>query len=464
MNRNKPFLCSVCSLFLLLCVFAACAFICYANDVFSGDARCIYAPSIDTGYLTNWHSPCFMLQCLALQKVFVCCFGINLNGRDILTLVAVLCSCMIWGVGCMQLAHWQHEKWLCISAAFVLSFVYFWSLVQCHIGLDFFFVAWATLAVYIVGKSCDVVGEISKGKMIFNFFLLSFAFAEMLACRRNSLFLVLYLYAFWFCFSLRKMHISRVRVLALSLIFSGFVFLLVEKSPACVTHIVKLYPTAPMMVSDMRISHLLRGKERENNACLREDEGHALYASYTCTPLRNGSFAHELFLPVDEASEADKFANLCSRYSDEWIKYPDSMLSARLLQLFHMWVPMSSGWVESLMSTRYPAIHHKCCTIYVPHKKAQAILTTVEHVLTMLILLGAFVACLRFSRTNRTSIQQILGKIRLYSVSALMYAAGYLVVVPTSDARYLNPCFYLSIVAGVYCFFLLFQLRKVEHG
>lgn len=461
MNQNKSFLFFICVLFIFLCILAACIFCRYANSIFSGDAIAIYAPSIDAEYLTNWHSPGFMLECLALKKILLFLFGINLNGKEILLLVSFLCSCIMWSVGCLQLVQWQRKKILCFMAALVLSFVYFWILVQCHIGLDFFFIMWLSLAVYIVGKSIDSAGEVSKGRVVFNFFFLSFALMQMLVCRRNSLFLTPFLYGFLFYFSLKKRYISLVSTLCLSLVLSGALYLLVGKTPSCVTHITKLYPTAPMMVSDMRISHLLRGVSQKKNLGLNEPNDPMLYASSSCSPLRNGSYSHEAFLPVDERAEADKFANLRSLYFEEWVQHPDSMLSARLIQLFHMWVPMASGRIESLMAVRYPAIHQNYCKIYAPHHKLETMLTTLEHGLMILISLLSFVVCYHFSQVGVNQVQQNKGKILLYSFSALMYAAGYLVVTPTCDARYLNPCFYLSVIAGLYCLSMLSSHRNV---
>lgn len=402
------------------------------GEKMSYDAVHVYANCIETESVTNWHSSLFMYECIVVKRILDLLFRCFFSGHAVLCIFWCFSTLMMVAaivfIGCQlveKTAIWCVLYPCAVYASLKLPLAH---LYQCGVGLDYFFVCvlWCFLASMLAYNS-----SITHSKKIIWLAVVLLILLHLVSFRRNSVFIVplgvaCIMYGFESFNKLRLYHKIGLWV-ASSMLCSFFALVWAD----AILPVKKLHPVAPMMESEVRIAAILRGEadayRQQGLIATKGEDAERCISAYWY-----GSHDWE---------------KLSEIYIDEWRANTETMLTAALIQR----VQFFSGGnnfdiLKKVVESRFPAV--------VGNERAWLHVTPV-------LLEGPLVRLLWLSLSPCLVIAVVLvrkyGKISfaicfvsvVSALVSLLYAGSFLVVVPTSDARYLAPAYMMALLSGL---------------
>ena len=437
MNRNKKHLLAFVFYCLAVCLVLGWILSAYiptpSGDGMSADSITTYSLIIENENVTNWHSSLFMHECIALKHITYWLTGQLLSGTAVLFGAwVIMTTMMVIAIITLGYSLIRSNLWwfIALPCCIILSFIHVRYLYP--IGLDYYFtcILWCLLAAMVVHFRASS----HTSRIVCTCIIIFFLF-HLVSYRKNSILFIPFVLGWllymtcWF----RKICITKKLTVWISV---SLIFTLISYSGVDILlPVTKQHPITPMMESDVRIAAILRG---EQDAFRREG---ILQSTGSIT--EDCISAYWIYLPEKS------WDKILTMYINEWKEHPETMIAASIIQRIQFYsgghnLPFLRKWVES----RYPVVKKNENTwkiitplyspqSYVPHLKGLLMMCTapISIVLASLLLHRKTIA----PEASSTCI--IAGSL------SFLYAISYLIVTPTSDARYLAPAEMFAILS-----------------
>ena len=398
----------------------------------SCDAINGYAVDIDTEFVTDWHSALFGWEGIILKKIASFC-GVSLCGIECINIMAFF----IITLACLAVLYLIliTKKWW-VAIMIPIAFFY---IVRCNGGhatwrLDHFF-------VYLLILLIATISALYRSKNNWMKILLVIAIVLLLwhccAYRKNSIILVpVVMGGMLFCLR-KEISFDRYKYILYLLFWSGCFggFLLFANY---IIPSVKTNPVSCMLISDVRIAHVLRGEQDsffEKNVkvtrCKEADYKiggywHALHDRKNCSICmanRKNIFHSDSPYGV---------------YVENLRKMPKEMIVAKVIQIMQLYrldkFPIS---LQTLVEKWYPCVRYDK-RVFFPHPSPKREAVKVWMVFFCLMITTYY--SIKKIVKNRTVKNEDFDLLHvLVSCIALFYAASFIIVTPTPDYRYLMP-------------------------
>lgn len=390
-----------------------------------GDAAW-YASYVDAGFFSTWHSV------LLLNEIKWIGDFMGLKGLQSLWIMSCLVQVLILicSVRVSVLLYEMDKKFLWVGSIYavsvvVCSFYYEFSMYMEHY-------MYGSLLLAILGVfeffRCKSVGKYMWLLVIF------FSLYHVVGFRRNAVVLLplFFLYLIpgrWVC----KTLVSR----GLVALFCSAVFYLgseyISSRVLTVNHYA--YPAAPMVVSDMKISSLLREEQRAFHDILKQRCGLVCGRGEDCVG--------EAYVEGSLRMSSKAWNSLLSIYVDEWRNHPMEMIAARTIQAFQFYVTRRMPtWLTDFYEELYPALKRNEKTWSSAHFWRGYMLLAKE-LMNFLIQVG-IVASLFVMWVLRTRWRQ--KEVLWLAAIAVIYISSFLVVIPGPYPafRYMYPVAFIA--------------------
>lgn len=403
----------------------------------SADAVGGYTKCIETGVVSNWHSALFVYECIGIKNFIYFLTGNKLTGPEVIYVVWVVLSvCMvvfttILGCRIAEQNYWKALMFLCCVFVFTKVFPDLYP-----IGLDYFFLCllWC-FVVLLVEYTCS---NSNRRKYCFLLPVVILLF-HLVSYRKNSILLAplaigYLLYKMdWF-----KSQKSITKFMAWSGIVLVFVALAMTWESA-ILNIKKTHPTTPMMESEVRIAAVLRG---EQDAFRR----HGYHSNNKVSYSVNNMIAEKAitafwFIPRFKTNQ--EWLQYRSIYINEWKVNAETMLAAWIIQRIQFY---SGGhnfpFLKNAVEKRYPIIKENKHAWETPGPLVHD--SPLKRIFWLCFTPICFLIALY--TWKKRIIDSVAGVVTaLCSSSSFLYSISYIIVVPTSDARYLAPSYMLAL-------------------
>lgn len=431
MNQNKVFSIIALSLFTMLYLGIAWYMEKLPLCNYHGDVP-TYIGNITDGYVTNWHSSLFIYEGVAIKNVLQV-LGVAADGE-----IAFLCmyyACVALILFCML--HWLHIM-MCHHWGYVFVVGgYIYATIILYRGtygsLDFFFIA--MLALY-----ASVMLELRNRKKhrFIAFTLFFLILLHVVAFRKNSILVVpLLLWASCSYFALFPSIKKRLIIVAISsVILYGL--------SSCLPVSAKVHPAYPMLSSDMKIADILLGKENsQTNPYYTVDSSPPVMSSTIRAhyPEYSGVLWRGYFGDVPGLSE-EEYADFISCYKGYWQKNIEAMIYSLALQRIQFFnrgaVP---DFVQPFIESKFPKLKL--------NNQAWSANARLGFVLYLCMLLASLPASVYAASKMFGIFREPSGKVSddllliVLSLSAIVYAASFLIITPVPLMRYLVPSFFI---------------------
>ena len=405
----------------------------------SADAAFAYTYCIESENVLDWHSPLFMYECIYLKKLFSL-FGVYINGWLCIRYMAVIhFVLMTLGVAYLTALGCSKSKWCVLFPVLLFVVVYVNGL--CHEWrLDNFFLCSlfplvaSIVAFYRVERRC--------WKMCL--LLLSFVVLwHSCSLRKNALLLVpVYVFSICYVYSnWRQLRIWRKIFFVICISFIYFVSFLGLSNLMFPS--LKSYPITPMLISDVRIAYLLRGKADD----LFENENYIRKL-----PINNYSLgAHWHVVHEKEKCEVchdnSKIFHMHATnpygiYGEALKLYTQEILLAKFIQINQFYC---AGWtppfLRKFIENRYPAMRRDNRItwpgVFRPYRLANIWGSCILLLITMIYSIKKLKA--KGTREGGFNVFYVM-----IGLCAILYTLSFIIVTPTPDDRYLMPSLSLS--------------------
>lgn len=411
---------------------------------FTPDAAHTYAPQIEGKVpVSNWHSALFMYEGRALRIALDCFTADPLSGVRVFTIIWYT-SWFLFILNFITIyiatIRKQLPLYVCASipiAAITAPFMF-------PATLDCIFLTVLLFSLTIIITYPALRTKISKYSALFILLVLLF---HLVSYRKNAV-LLIPIFSIVLMECLRKkilVSISECIIVGLSGIAVIFSCTL---SFSLFFPVKKMYPTLPMLESDLRIAAILRGEQ----ATMRQELSKIGY--HADHPLKDSLSAYYA------GGEVDK-EQLNKIYYREWREHTTSMLAAKLIQIAEFYTGgRLPDFIQNALRARYSALkeNDKAMNFLLSWKK--------PYWITRMLILS-----MCFFITFRLSVKKAKGLFRsrteeicwLAASIATVYAVSYIIVTPTADVRYLAP----SVVVGfpsIALYIYLWRIRANRNG
>lgn len=396
-----------------------------------GDTR-TYIENITDGYITNWHSSLFIYEGIAIRNILQV-FGVTAGGE-----IAFLCmyyASVVLILLCMS--HWwyvmmrHHWGYVFVLAGYIYATIILYR--YTFGSLDFFFIA--MMALY-----ASVMLELKRFKKhrLLAFTLIFLILLHVVAFRKNSILIVPLL--LWASCSYLALFPSIKKRLIMVAISSVVLYGL----SGCLPVSEKVHPVYPMLSSDMKIADILRGAENSlTNPYYTVDSSPPVMSSTVRAhfPECSGVLWRGYFGDVPGLSE-DEYADFISCYKGYWQKNTEAMIYSLALQRIQFFsrgvVP---DFVQPFIESKFPKLKHNNRAW-----EANACVGSSLYLIMLLATLPAVAyAVSKITIIFRTSSEKNFDDLLLViiSLSAVLYAASFLIITPVPLMRYLVPSFFI---------------------
>lgn len=413
------------SLLLLACFFpeACCdefgnvAGMCY-------DAAHSYA--IEIGGLSpvdNWHSALFMLSGRLIRFFLITFLNWEVDGYEAVRLMWVLSSFVLIGNVSVWIyimsAECKYPKFLFIPFVAAQSVLYRF----CQLDLSFFFVALLSVLITVLHLSFIIKRKLLYCIIIIGLFLLSVIMVDL---RRNSLllvpclaYLIIPLEGTW-----RKCIVSIT--LAFGVYLGGM--MMVKMMPG----VEQRFPLTPMIESELRIAHLLRGEGGSLRKKLEQvgykDSGHSYLNSLTAYCAGDWERGRNI--------DTEKVREL---YIQEIIRHPLHMATAKVLLIVQFYTGGGTpSLVRKMVGRFFPSVNENA-DAWKPLTERHIVLW-----FSRLVIL-VWVGCIGFKLSNNIKKYRLGKSLLSIAVMVVVYSVSFVVVTPTADTRYLTPSLFFAI-------------------
>lgn len=392
---------------------------------FTPDAAHTYAPQIEGKVpVSNWHSALFMYEGRALRIALNCFTAEPLSGVRVFTIIWYI-SWIIFTLNfiIIYIATIRKRLPLYVCASIPIAAITAPFMFPATLDCIFLTVLLSSLTIIITYPALRT--KISKYSALFILLVLLF---HLVSYRKNAV-LLIPIFSIVLMGCIRKkilVSISECIIVGLSGIA---VIFLCTLSFSLFIPVKKMYPTLPMLESDLRIAAILRGEQ----ATMRRELSKIGYN--TDHPLMDSLSAYYAGGKVDK----EQINNL---YLREWFKHTETMLAAKFIQVTEFYTGGHlPGFIQNALQIRYPALNE--------NEASMRFLLGLKkpYWMTRMLLLG-----MCFFITCRLSVRKFMGVFKtrteeicwLAASIATVYAVSYIIVTPTADVRYLAP----SVVVG----------------
>lgn len=405
----------------------------------SADAALAYTYCIESENVLDWHSPLFMYECIYLKKLFSL-FGVYINGWLCIRYMAVI-HFVLMALGVAYLTALGCRKTRCCVLFPVLLFVVVYVNGLCQEWrLDNFFLC----SLFPLVASIVAFYRVKRRWWKLCLLILSFAILwHSCSLRKNALLLVP-VYVFSICYVHSKWRQLGILVKSFSVVcISSIYFVIFMVLSNLMLPSLKSYPVTPMLISDVRIAYILRGKSED----LFEKEKHI-----GKLPIKNYSLgAHwHVVHDKDNCEICHEIPNVLLMHASnpyglywETLKlHTQEILLAKLIQINQFYC---AGWTPSflreLIESQYSVIRRDVRItwpgVFRPYRIADIWGTHILLAITMLYSMkklkekGIAGSCFNYFYV-------------LIGLCAILYTLSFTVVTPTPDDRYLMPSLSLA--------------------
>ena len=412
------------------------------------DAVNAYAPLIESGEITNWHSALFLIECRFFLLIVDCVFGSKLAGLEVLYIVWWIAFVLI--VLSLMLIAWRLSRnniiWVYLLPFISPLCAYLgtamgWS---GYYGLDFY---WCSLMLFAIALLVSYVKCSSRLAKTILLFTMLIVFLHMLSFRRNSIFVVIFLGSYLMgVFSYRR--INRTIAVFLksgwrSVISTAAVFLLYFVSNTFVDsvfNVERMRPLYPMMESDMRICAILNGEQ----ATRQYKQSKQVLADNICSScvMRDYSMMGANDITWSKYQE---------EYVSMWKEKPFSMAASLIIQRIQFYCSgQNYSWLTSSVEYLFPAVKNNRDAWRYSGYLARRPLGRLA------LLFAPFILLLLVKIVKKLCLSDVENAVITVTCwSSILYSLSYLLVSPMVHPRYLAPSCMLSIYACVMFAFML---------
>lgn len=417
------------------------------TEDFTIDAIYGYIPQIaGKEPVDNWHSALFMYEGKAMIDLSANLFNVAMQ-PSIVLVVAWFVNVVVLIFNFSLWLHWltkTDRRFYFIVLPFVSIIVY---LVSQPITLDtYFYAPYATLLTI-----CCILAKCSNKKhILLCISILLIVLLHMIEFRKNSAILLpipLYIIA-------SKITKNIGAKIAVALIGSLVLFLVLSRTVCFFLPVQERFPLTPMMESDMRIAAILENKQ----ANLRSDFAGMGYAKSGDIPLYNSLTAS---VGADRYSGKNIDLNKWNEYYiNLWKSNTPTMLYSKFIQVAEFYcggilpVPL-----QKLTSRIYPAIENNPDAMRFLVQTRKIFWIPRLLVLFATIIIPIYIATRNDGLIASLPINELL--IALGMLFAAFYSLSYIIITPTSDARFLAPAVSMG-VWSILAFFICWLRKKYE--
>lgn len=388
------------------------------------DAREAYAVCIETGRVTNWHSALFMCEGVALRNV-AALFGVALSGYAVIKIMAAMLYLLMCAGVAFLIVQLQRNEGLIALISLII-----YGIIALYAGFNIWGLDIAFLCVlFALFASVVALYRAKRRKARICLYIISFFLMwHCVEYRKNSLLLMPWiLFAIFLSIeAFRSLSVKRmILTVAVGSMVSALLFMLPGNY---LFPVIRTHPIVPMMISDVKIAHILQGREDElmrikSFPDLSSTYGRSITASYAV--MKN----------------AEDYPHLRDFYINSWKEYPKEMLIAKGIQIMQFYLcGKTPDGVRALIENKYQKLRHnpyawRDYRSYYSVPCAMLIGRLLPFVIMAIVIPFAAISVKRQGIINSP-----IASFTIFSGgAALLYAASFMVITPTADDRYLMP-------------------------
>lgn len=400
----------------------------------SFDAYFSYAENIDSGIVTDWHSVFHIYEGILLKKI-ASFLGFSLTGLDCINIMAFLAIVlMIVSISYLSTIGSKTSRYYIIFPLAILSIS----------KLNGIFAIWRIDNFFCIFLFAMIASVISlyrcQNKKIKILLICSIIILLWHCCgyRRNAILLtpIIITAVLYSSEKVRKLNIFKKMITIF--IFCGVAFTLFIPIQNLIMPAVKSYPESAMMISDIRIAHVLRNTQDSffsNNSDIRRyptkdniigAHWHVLHNREHCSfckvySAKFSSWPHmyHSFSPYD-------------LYIESWKSMPKDMFMAKIIQIAQFYRLDIFPFIKSYIMKKYPNTKGKW-------PSTPNIIEVIKIWGTYIsLLIISFISLKKIIKRNNHDIT-IEHLYVLVSCIAFVYYASFIIVTPTPDFRYIAP-------------------------
>ena len=410
----------------------------------SHDAYHSYAQYIDSEIVTDWHGVLFAYQGIFLKKI--CYFlGLKLTGLDCINVMAFIAiTIMMLSVSYLSSIGCKKSAWYVFFPFILLAIVRINGGFSLWRQDNFFTMMLIPLIACVVALyRCH-----SKNVKILIACCIIILLWNCCGYRRNALILVP-LIVFSIIYSSEKVKKSGFfKKITYVAIFSGVLFILFMPVQKLIMPSVRTYPEAAMMMSDVRIAHVLRNTQEsffaDNPDMERYPAVDNVIGAYWHTPhtYKDCILCQSYYKKYSVYPTMSHSLNPYNLYYKSWQHMRRDMIVAKIIQIAQFYRLDNLPFFKSTIENMYPNTRGKWGV-----SSSKKNVLRIWGTLLMLFILTC-ISWRRIRLMNKADITMDHLCIFLSGI-VFIYYFSFLVVTPTPDYRYIAPSMIIGQISIV---------------
>lgn len=405
------------------------------------DVQWVYLPCFRGEVaITDWHSSLFMYEGRILTNLLGIAGVENPSFRAlrifwIVSETVIFLSIYIW-IKKLSMYNMLFSLLFPLYALAMLIFrqmAYF----QYMFSIDLYFIA--LLLVAITSPLFFSRIRRSKTNDLIIFLISSCIFLHLLSFRKNAILLIPFLVTY-------SVMMRYPQLPTRKLIYSFFVTSLLLPFFYATNHLLPArhtHPAIPMVVSDLKISAILRGEEDVNRRILKRIGLRYKPHEETICPLSGVPGTFDALGKYDALTAKEQWESLKSYYFESIKKHPKTMMIAKLIQI----VQFCSDWYVPMGLRNLLHHHYGTCPpnspLWESRFSTKETRITYERIVVYLLTLIALLFSIRSWHRDGRSLPLVISLAT--GGAAIIYFLSFLPVTPTPDFRYHSPSMLLGV-------------------
>lgn len=441
--------------YLVLIYFIGCIiyFLLYNYSIvhLSPDAERFLCKSINSEYVTDWHSSLYLYECILIKRA-LSIIGYSFSPSTIIGISGILSAFITWA-NMLLWTYWL-SRTLAVYIIIIFPLFILFILSNISIGTDQIF-----LSFLFTGISFTFIPpRIKRRHYVIFIIIFSFTMIHMLTMRRNAL-LICPIITFLAFNDYFKIIRASIRCF-LSVILSGMYYIMATSAISYGFPVLHTHPLVPMMVSEMRTAAILDGTIGNGDNPYADSLGNGIYVTkLMSTPIFPE--ANALGCRGEKIKEEQQhWQNILKLYIKTWKKSPRSISCAHTI---HFFLFLTSNYMPKFIQ-HLICLHHPHCAIDQEIWKHNNFLRcSVFRIFARLIpLLMPFYLFHIYRKSRSLPISEEDKLLSLFGIIAFLYLLSYAVVTPSADMRYTHA----SVILGAYvlcCTFVRYAISLREN-
>lgn len=405
------------------------------------DAQWVYLPCFRGDVaITDWHSSLFMYEGRILTYLLDIAGVENPSFRAlrifwIASETVIFLSIYIW----IKKLSTYNILFSLLFILYALAMLIFRQMAyfQYMFSIDLYFIALLLLAI----TSPLFFSRIRKDKTNDLVILLfsSCIFLHLLNFRKNAILLIPFLVTYSIMMRYPQLPTRKlIYSFVITFLLLPFLYATNHLLPARHTH-----PAIPMVVSDLKISAILRGEEDANRLNLKRIGLRYKPHEETICPLSGVPGTFDALGKYDAQAAEEQWESLTSYYFESIKKHPKTMMIAKLIQI----VQFCSDWYVPVGLRNLLHHHYGTCPpnspLWESRFSTKETRITYERIVVYILTSIALLFSIRSWHRDGRSLPLVISLAT--GGAAIIYFLSFLPVTPTPDFRYHSPSMLLGI-------------------